>query len=709
MPLKDIVVRPGVNRENTRYATQLLGVNNAAGYLTGWYESNLVRFRQGMPESIGGWVPVVTSAFLGVCRSLWSWVTLSYLTYIGVGTNLKFYAQLGGAYYDITPIRSVVTLGSNPFTTTNGSRVVTVTDTNGGYLNNDFVSFSGATTVNGITLSGSYQITVVGLSPTTYTVTAATTANASGSGGGSAVVATYQINTGPALTQVQTGWGAGAWGGGTWGNGATQAIPLRLWSQDNNGQDLIFNPIGGPIYYWYGSNSLTTPAISLATIPITTQTASITATSTAVTLSAANSSIYQGSIVTGTGIPFGTTVATISGTSLTLSQAATATNGAATLSFGGTDLPINANWIIVSDSSRFILVFGTNDTASSTFNPMLVRWSDQESVTTWTPSTTNQAGSIPLSHGTKIITALQMNQQILVYTDSSIYGGQYVGTPAVWTFTLVGETQSIVSPNAAVYANGAAYWMGYGKFYKYDGALTTLRCDLKKFVFDNINTAQYQQVCAGTNEQFNEVWWFYTSNSSSNGYNDTYVIYNYELDIWYYGYLCRTAWLQNGLYNYPVGATGNNTLVFHESGYNNNETGTATAMNTYITSSEFDVQDGSGAASFINRILPDFTFYGSTATNPQVTMSFYPMYNSGAGAYTPQSIGNVSTGTVTETGTVSYYNNSVDTATIEQFTGQVNIRVRGRQIFFTIASNQLNLSWQSGIHRFDWKSDGLRG
>jgi hypothetical protein len=702
MPLKDIVIRPGVNRENTRYAAQLLGVNNSAGYITGWYESNLVRFRQGMPESVGGWLPITNATFLGICRSLWSWVTLAYLTYIGVGTNLKFYIQSGGAYYDITPIRASYTLGNNPFSTVNGSNIVTVTDTTGGYINGDFVTFSGATAINGITLNGQYQITCSAIAPTSYTVKAATLANATSppSGGGSAVVATYQINTGPALTQTQTGWGSGAWGAGQWGYGATQADPLRLWSQDNYGQDLVFCPIGGPVYYWNGNNSPTVRAVSLATIPITTQTASITASSTSVTLSASNTSIYQGSIITGTGIPFGTTVATISGTSLTLSQAATATNGAVTLSFGGTDLPLSANWLIVSDSSRFLLLFGTNDTASTTFNPMLVRWSDQESLTTWTPSPTNQAGSIPLSHGTHIVTALQMNQQILVYTDSSLYAGQYVGTPTVWAFTLVGETQSIASPNAAVYANGVAYWMGYGKFYQYNGTMTTLRCDLKKYIFDNLDPNQYLQVTAGTNEEYNEVWWFYTSINTTNGLNDSYVVYNYLDDIWYYGSLSRTAWLQNGLYQFPIGATGaNQTLVLHENGLNNNETGVSTPLNTYITSAEFDVQDGTGAASFIWRMLPDFTFYGSTATNPQVTMSFYPMLNSGSGYSTPQSVGNISTGAITETATYP----------IEQFTGQVNIRVRGRQIYFTIAGNQLNLSWQSGIHRFDWKSDGLRG
>ena len=788
MPLKDIIVRPGVNRENTRYATQLLGKNNSSGYLTGWYETQLVRFRQGTPEKMGGWAPISTNTFLGICRSLWAWVSLSLSNYIGVGTNLKFYIYSNGVYNDITPTRTVNTL-TNPFLTTASSPYVLVTDATTGYNNNDFVTFSGASAVGGLTLNNIYQInknvsfnvtgtltasstavtlsasntqiavgfnitgngissgtSVAAISGTSLTLSTATTSGAGGlqtlyftnpantyfitassnatsnATGGGTVTATYQINTGSIVSVAATGgWGSGPWGGTAstgysatgWGVGTTGV--LRLWAQSNYGQDLVFCTVGGAIYYWFASGSvpLTTPAVSLSSVPnITIVNAVTTSGSNTITFTytSAYSGLAVGEVVTGVGIPFGTTIASYtSGTgTLTLTKNAIA-SGTVNLSVGALDCPLTANWLIVSDASRFLIVFGTNDTASTTYNPLLVRWSDQESITTWTPSPTNQAGSYTLSHGTTIITALQMNQQILVYTDSSLYAMQYVGTPAVWGFTLVGANQSIASPNAVAYANGTAYWMGHGKFYMYDGVMKTLSCDLRKYIFDNINTSQYNQVCSGTNEQFNEVWWFYTSNNSTNTLNDSYVVYNYLEDIWYFGSLSRTAWLENGLYQYPFAATGANyTLVYHEFNNDNNETGVVNPIDSYITSSEFNIQDGSGTVSFVWRVLPDFTFLGTTTTgqsanaNPQVTMSFYPMLNAGSGVYSPQSVGGNSSGNVMQTVSPTY------SYTVEQFTGQINTRLRGRNIYFKIEGNQLGLAWQAGIPRFDMQSDGRR-
>ena len=789
MPLKDIIIRPGVNRENTRYATQLLGTNNASGYLTGWYETQLVRFRQGTPEKMGGWAPISTNAYLGICRSLWSWVSLSSANYIGVGTNLKFYIYNNGLYYDITPTRAIDTL-SNPFSTTSASPYVLVTDSASGYLNGDFVTFSNSTAVGGLTLNNIYQLNktlsfnttgtlsasstsvtlsaadtriIIGLNVTgngisagttvsaisgttltlslattagagglqtlyftnpanTYVITASSNASSSATGGGTSVSAKYQINIGSTVSQSPSGgWGIGPWGGTAtsssaatgWGYGTSGT--LRLWSQDNYGQDLVFCPIGGAIYYWSASNTtpLNVAGIALTSVPnITIVNAATTSGSTTVTFTYTSdySGLATGQSVTGIGIPFGTTVATYtSGTgTMTISNAATA-SGTVNLGVGASDCPLTANWLLVSDASRFLIVFGTNGTASTTYNPLLVRWSDQESVTTWTPSPTNQAGSYVLSHGSTIVTALQMNQQILVFTDSSLYAMQYVGTPAVWGFTLVGETQSIVSPNAVAYANGTAYWMGHGKFYQYDGTMKTLSCDLRKYIFDNINTTQYTQVYAGTNEQFNEVWWFYTSINSPNTLNDSYVVYNYLENIWYFGSLSRTAWLENGLYQYPLAATGaNNTLVYHEYNNDNNETGVVSAIDSYITSSEFNIQDGSGTVSFMWRILPDFTFLGTTTTgssanpNPAVTISLYPMLNAGSGVYSPQSVGGNSYGNVKETVYPTY------SYTIEQFTGQINTRLRGRNMYFKIEGNQLGLAWQAGIQRFDMQSDGRR-
>jgi len=633
MPLKKILFRPGVNRENTRYAVEVISPQATSGFTGGWYESQNVRFRQGTPESIGGWARVSGFNYLGVCRSLWAWTTLNGQVLTGVGTNLKFYCELGGYYYDITPVRGTSTL-TNPFATTSGSKVVTVTDSSGGYINGDFVTFSGATAVGGLTLNGQYQITVTtGVS--TYTITAATAATSTATGGGT-VTATYQINTGLPYEQATTGWGAGGWGTGTWSNSGSTLSKMRLWSQSNFGSDLIFAPVFGPIYYWSTSSStyLSTPAVGLGTPGL-----------------------------------------------------------------GATDYPLTANWLIVSDTSRFVIIGGTNDTGSETYNPMLVRWSDQESVTSWTPAPTNQAGSYTLSRGTTIMTMVQARQEILVYTDTALYSMQYVGTPAVWGFTLMGSNLSIASPNAVAYASGAAYWMGNGKFYMYDGTVRTLNCDLRKYIFDNINVDQYSQIYAGTNEAFNEVWWFYCSAGAT--LNDSYVIYNYVDQIWYYGQMPRTAWLNNNILQYPIAAyttnVNSNNLVNQEYGTDDASGATTVPIDSYITSGEFDIDDGQNY-SFVWRLLPDITFAGSTASNPSVTMTLLPMNSSGSGYTNPASVGNVNKGSVTRSAVIP----------IEQFTSQVNTRVRGRQLVMKVEGNQLGTAWQLGIPRLDLQRDGRK-
>jgi hypothetical protein len=327
---------------------------------------------------------------------------------------------------------------------------------------------------------------------------------------------------------------------------------------------------------------------------------------------------------------------------------------------------------------------------------MLIRWSDQESVTNWTPAATNQAGSIRLSHGSKIITCVQTRQEIVVFTDSSLYSFQYQGPPTVWSSQLLGDNVSIIGPNAAVIASGVIYWMGVDKFYKYDGRTQTLRCDLRQFIFQDINLSQSAQVFAGTNEGFNEVWWFYCS---ANSYEiDLYVTYNYQEDVWAYGTLGRTAWLDSGLRDYPLAATYTYNLVNHEYGVDNNETGTAQAINALIGSAEFDIDDGDHFG-FVWRMLPDITFRGSDTTSPQVTMTLIPMQNSGSGYNNPISLGGNSTATVTRT----------STSVIEQFTGQVYVRVRGRQMILQVESSQLGCTWQLGSPRIDIKQDGRRG
>jgi hypothetical protein len=699
MPLQKILLKPGVNRENTRYTSE-----------GGWYESDKVRFRQGTPEKIGGWARISVSSFLGTCRSLWNWITLSNLNLLGVGTNLKFYLENGGQYYDITPIRAAAIL-SNPFATTNLSTTVTVTDAAHGAITGDFVTFSNVAPVGGLDLNGQYQVTYVDAN--IYTITAATAATSTvAAGGGTTVDAVYQINVGFSFEIPLSGWGAGAWGAGTWGFGGTSTSALRLWSQSNFGEDLIFGYRGGPIYYWDASFSLSpsTFTVTIASPAVVTSTVSLLDNTPVILTNTGYPSALPTGLTVGTtyyvkgtgGTTFNlsatpggaaiTTTGTQSGTHYILSNGVPVTSLA-----GASGVPVIQNFLFVSDVSRFVFAFGCNSTISTAQNPMLIRWSDQESVADWTPSATNQAGGVVLSHGTEIITAIQTRQEIVVWTDSTVYSLQYLGPPYVWGVQLLGDNISILGQNAVAQASGVVYWMGTDKFYSYDGRINTLNCDLRKYVYQDINLTQNQQCFAGTNEGFNEVWWFYCSANSTA--IDRYVIYNYLENTWYYGTMSRTAWLDSGLRDYPIAAnpltetTGN--IVNQEYGNDNNETGTPVAINAYISSAEFDIGDGNNFA-FVWRMLPDLTFSGSDASpTPQLTMTLYPMQNAGSGTGTPAAAN------------VDKLTGAQYTIT-EGFTGQVYTRVRGRQMILKVGSNQLGTSWQLGATRIDIRQDGRR-
>lgn len=619
MPLQKLLFKPGVNRETTRYAAE-----------EGWFDCDKVRFRGGLPEKIGGWQPLSNYTFLGLCRSLHSWVTLSNQKLLGVGTNLKFYLEKGGLYYDITPERtpSGVSL-TNPFATTSGSTTVTVTDANGGYVNGDFVTFSGASAVGGLTLNGEFQITYI--TGNTYTIESATAASSSATGGGS-VTAKYQINVGPEIEIPLVGWGAGGWNQGTWGNGIETATDsLRLWSQSNFGEDLIFGPRNGSVYYWDASNAdgLNGRAVELSTLG------------------------------------------------------------------GASNTPTVQNFILVSDISQFVFCFGANTIGSAVQDPLLIRWSDQANAAQWTPGATNQAGDIKLSKGSQIVTALQSRQEVLVWTDAAMYALQYLGGALVWGSQLLGENISIASQNSAAYSDGVAYWMGRDSFYMYDGRVKNLRCDLKRFVFNDFNFDQIDQVFAGTNEGFDEVWWFYCSADSTT--IDKYVVYNHVLDVWYNGTLARSAWLDSGTRAHPVAATYSNNLVTHENGVDDNVTGTNTAISSFITSAQFDIQDGN-SFSFIRRILPDVTFDGSTADSPSLTMELLPLQSSGSGYNSPLSEGGSNSAAVTRSAIVP----------VEAFTDQVYTRVRGRQLSIKIESGDVGVTWQLGAPRLDIRPDGRR-
>lgn len=636
MPLKKIQLKSGVNRENTRYTNE-----------GGWYDCDKIRFRQGTPEKIGGWSPVTPSAtYLGTARSLWPWTTNSAFPYLGVGTNLKYYIESGLVYNDITPIRTPVTAtGFVTFAATNGSATITVTNTAFGSSAGDFVTFSSAVSLGGnitaAVLNQNYQIaTVIGVN--SYTITATATANASDSGnGGGATLGAYEVPVGYALNVPLYGWGAGFWGSGGWGTGSTSTSSIRIWNAQNFGQDLIFGPKGGPLYYWSTAGSpLTSRGVALSSLA------------------------------------------------------------------GASDTPVMQNLMIISDTSRFVFAFGTNDYGSVELDPMLIRWSDQEDAANWTPVPTNQAGSLRLSQGSSIVAVAQTRQEILVWTDTALYSLQYVGAPIVWSSTLLTDNISILSDRAWATAAGVTYWMGLDKFYLYEGRTGTLTCDLRQYIFDDvpgINNNQNEQVFASTVEKFNEVWWFYCSAGSTSV--DRYAVYNYMEKIWYYGTMGRSAWMDASVISHlPIAADDvNKKLMYQENGTDDVSTNVAVPITSYITSAEFDLDDGHNF-SFVWRMLPDITFRGSSAANPAVTMYLLPLSNSGSGynnntsTNSNQSVADQSSAAITRTGTYP----------VEQFTGQVYTRVRGRQMSIKVESTELGVQWQLGAPRLDIRPDGRR-
>lgn len=712
MPLQKVLFKPGVNRENTRYTTE-----------GGWYECDKVRFRQGTPEKIGGWIQFSADTFLGVCRSLWNWVTLAGQNLIGAGTSLKFYINQGGVFFDITPVRKVVRpmLGSggtgNPFTVVNLSSTITVYDAAHECNSNDFVIFSGATSINStitaLLLNREYQVSVVDLN--TYTITAFgnTLSNGSGTGGGASVVATYLVNVASEVQTPSVGWGGGGWGLGGWGTNKVTGAPLQLWTQSNFGEDLIFASVGGAIYYWSASVQLPgqTFTISIASPGILTF-----GDAHGLLVGDALQLVTTGALPTGLfpNVTYYVTATSFTSTTITLALtfggAAINTSGTQSgihslsvrgillLSLGGASaVPTIQNSVFVSDASRFVFCFGCNDIGSTVQDPMLIRWSDQENPTMWTPAITNQAGSIRLSHGAKIVSVIQTRQEIVVFTDASVYSLQYLGAPFVWSSQLLGDNISILGPNSVALASGVVYWMGVDKFYSYDGRVQTLNCDLRKFIYQDINLTQNYQVFGSTNEGFNEVWWFYCSADSTT--IDKYVVYNYLENVWYYGTMARTAWLDSGLQNYPIAATygtgGEGKIVSHEQGVNDEENATPLPIDAYISSSEFDIGDGHNFG-FIWRMLPDLSFAGSDEnTVPQLTLTVYPMQNSGSGTGTPVAAN------VDQLTGVQY-------TITEGFTGQVNTRLRGRQLIIKAASNTLGTQWQLGATRIDIRPDGRR-
>ena len=640
MPLQKLQFQPGINKETTSYSNE-----------GGWFDCDKVRFRQGFPEKIGGWGKIGVKSFLGSCRALWPWRTLNLDDFLGVGTHLKYYIESGEGYYDVTPIRLTTAAGDVTFAATNGSSTLTVSDPSHGAVVNDFVTFSGAVSLGGnitaAVLNQEYQIFEI-VDSSTYKIVARSVssldnitddgqysptpvvANASDTGnGGSSIVGTYQINVGLDTSVTGNGWGAGAWARGSWGSAATVDLitdTLRIWTHDNFGEDLLINDMNGGIYYWDAS------AVNSLTNP-------------AVAIS----------------------------------------------DLAGADLaPTIAKKVIVSDVDRHVIAFGCDPLNNiGVQDPLLIRFSDQESVVDWRPSTTNTAGDLRLGSGSKIVTAVETRQQILVFTDVSLHALQYIGPPFTFGINMISENITIRSPISVVAVDDTVYWMGKNEFYVYNGGVQTLPCAVKDYVFSDFNSTQAEKCFGAVNSAFSEVWWYYPSANSDN--NDRYVVYNYLQDIWYYGNLTRTAWVDRGVNETPIAAGRDGYLYNHEVGFDDGSTNPASPIVAYIESSQFDIGDGD-QFSFVRRLIPDLTFRNSTAETPIANFTVKAR-NFPGGAYLQDN-----SKAVEKTASVP----------VEQFTQDTHIRLRGRSIAIKVDSDSTGTGWRLGSPRIDVRSDGRR-
>tara|TARA_R100000654_G_scaffold2414_5_gene9036 strand:+ start:2816 stop:4735 length:1920 start_codon:yes stop_codon:yes gene_type:complete len=639
MPLQKLQFQPGINRETTSYSNE-----------GGWFDCDKVRFRQGFPEKIGGWSKIGSTSFLGTCRALHPWRTLSLDGYLGVGTHLKYYAEYGQGYYDITPIRSTTSAGDVTFSASNGSSTITVSDPSHGAVVNDFVTFSGAVSLGGnitaAVLNQEYQIISI-TDSSTYTVqarAAGTTssitvngqysptpvvANASDSGnGGSSVIGTYQINVGLDTSVLGTGWGAGSWGRGTWNSAASVDLitdTLRVWTHDNFGENLLMNVMNGGIYYWQPSGGLSN-----------------------------NRAVAISSLA------------------------------------GANQAPTIATKVIVSDVDRHVIAFGCDPATNiGTQDPLLIRFSDQENVTDWNSTADNSAGSLSIGSGSKIVTAIETRQQILVFTDISLHALQYVGPPFTFGINMISDNITIRGPSTVAAVQDTVYWMGKSEFYVYNGGVQTLPCSVKDYVFSDFNAAQAEKTFAAVNSAFSEVWWFYPSSSSDN--NDRYVVYNYLQGIWYYGTMVRTAWIDRGVEENPIAAGRDGYLYNHEVGFDDGSTTPASAISAFIESSQFDLGEGD-SFSFVRRLIPDLTFRSSTSLPPTANFTLKAR-NFPGGNYLQ-----TNAKAVERTASVP----------VEQFTQDAHVRLRGRSVAVKVDSSTTGVGWRLGSPRIDIRSDGRR-
>lgn len=696
MPLTKLKFRPGINREITSYSNE-----------GGWYDCDKIRFRFGFPEKIGGWLRLSSTTFLGTCRALHPWVALDGTAYLGVGTHLKYYINEGGGYNDITPLRettaagdvtfeaSANTLASNitaldttisltsatgfPDTglieinseqiryasvsgddlvgvtrgvngTTPAAHTATdvvncatliVTDTAHGALENDFVTFSGAASLGSqITadiLNQEYQIVSI-VSANSYLIEARTVASipsitttdgleptpvfadSSDTGdGGAAVVGAYQVNTGLDTTVAGTGWGAGAWSRGTWGSGSSLLVS------------------GETLRIWSHDNFGEDLLFNIR-----------------------DGDIFYWDKSSG-----------LTSRGVALSDLA-----------GASDAPTVAKQVMVSDRDRHVLAFGCDSQSNlGVQDPLLIRFSDQESVTDWTSTATNTAGDLRLGSGSEIVTAVETRQQILVFTDTSLYAMQYLGPPFTFGVQMISENITVGGPLTAIAVDDQVFWMGISEFYVYNGSVQRLPCSVRDYVFDDMNEPQMEKVTAGLNSENGEIWWFYPSSGSTE--NDRYVVYNYLENAWYYGNLTRTAWLDRGIGQYPIAASTDHYLYNHEFGFDDGSTSPASAITAYIRSSPMDLGDGQ-QFTFVRRMLPDVGFRNSSALVPSIDITTR-VRNASGGAYL-----------------------RTQTSTIDSDTEQVHLRLRGRQFSILVESDEVGVNWRLGSLRYDLQPDGRR-
>jgi hypothetical protein len=630
MPFIALRFKPGVNRDTTNYA----GEGN-------WWQMDKIRFLSGFPQKIGGWVKSTPNTFLGTCRWLWNWVTTFSDNLLAVGTNLKLYLEAGGYFYDITPLRESnptysTTATDNCFTTVNGSTTITVTITGCAALVGNYVQISGATTTNGVPaseLNTNHEI-LTAPDANTFTIAVTTPATSSGTGGGTAIVVSFEIDIGFSTSALGYGWGTDTWSRLEWGLGgnAPVSLPPQIWWYDNFDNDLVANIQNGPVYYWErGTNP--NPVTAL-----------------------------------------GTRAALLS-------------------SFGGaSDVPEKVMQILVSQNDKHLLAFGSDPYGGAgaiDFDPLLIRWASQDNPFNWTPSPTNSAGFLRVSRGSRIIRALPTRQEILVWTDTHLYTFQFTGTTDVFSLQEYADNVSIAGARAVISANNVTFWMGQDKFYAYTGRVETLPTTLRQQVFGDINLDAGYAVIAGTNEGWNEVWWMYPSANSN--YPNKYVIFNYNEKIWYYGTIDRTAWLDSPLRNSPVAVNTPNgskigILYEHENGVNDD----ILPMDSYIISNDFDIADGE-QFMLTRRILPDINFTGSTAAQPEVQIQLRPR----------RFPGNPSTASATD-------QKAVIETSIDNYTEEVFVRARGRQMGLRVGSTGLGVQWQLGVPRLDARVDGKR-